>query len=121
MSVTQREAYDEAKRRAAEAEERRRIAQESFAERIRPRTADELRRRYLSRIGAVLPPHLGHANMPINLGNGRAPAHVVSPPDAFSPGSVVTATVRVMKTDHADPPVVTRGANASNTNAARNA
>jgi len=57
MSISERETFDSARREAEEAARRRRLT--SFTE-MRPRTSASLRNRYLSRIGAGLPSHLGH-------------------------------------------------------------
>lgn len=67
MGVAQRDRFDKAKRIKAEEEARKLTAR---ANPIRPKTAQELRNRYLLRIGAVLPPHLGTARL------------MVHPPDA---------------------------------------
>ncbi|TRY77914.1 hypothetical protein TCAL_07172 [Tigriopus californicus] len=60
MSVPQRDAYDEKLRQKAEQDARNAARRKAV---MRPRTANELRNRYLCRIGAVLPPHLGHAGL----------------------------------------------------------
>ena len=77
MSIAQREAFDASRsvgkiktqqeynhfsirREAAEAERRRRLTSFTL---MRPRTSASLRNRYLSRIGAGLPSHLGHGSL----------------------------------------------------------
>merc|ERR1712038_1691729 len=67
MGIPARERFDEAKR-LAEEEEARRSAM--AANPIRPKSASEVRNKYLLRVGAGLPPKLGHARitrMPVEL------------------------------------------------------
>ena len=74
MGVGERDTYEaEQKRKAAEeeaaaaAEALRQRQRRRHSELLRPKTARELRNRYLSRIGAQLPPHLGHARLMRNM------------------------------------------------------
>jgi len=57
MSISEREKFDEDRRRAEETQRRRRLTSYTL---MRPRTSASLRNRYLSRVGAGLPSHLGH-------------------------------------------------------------
>jgi len=60
MGIQARDEFDEAKRQAEE-EEARRLA--ILANPIRPRTAQQVRNRYLLRVGAGLPPLAGQARL----------------------------------------------------------
>lgn len=86
MTVKQREAYDEEKRLREEEEERAARRMAAQVNLIRPRTAAELRNRYLYRIGAVLPPHMGHARLVV----GSRPAETAPPTRRNVPREVET-------------------------------
>lgn len=60
MGTNQREEFDKAKRLKEEEEARLKA---SLANPIRPRTGKQLRNRYLRRVGASLPPNLGHSRV----------------------------------------------------------
>lgn len=63
MGISARAAYDaEVEAKKAEEAARAKAAKQRLAI-DRPRTGSELRNRYLCRIGAVLPPHLGHGGL----------------------------------------------------------
>ncbi len=79
MGVSARDNFEaaEKEREAREAEARR--AREEYHEALRPRTDREVRMRYLYRIGAALPPHLGHSQPPqYRYGVSSSPAVVVA-------------------------------------------
>jgi len=72
MGIQQRDDFDKAKK-AAEEEEARRIA--ALANPIRPKTARDIRNKYLLRVGAVIPPHMGHSRLlvPQDMANSPRP------------------------------------------------
>lgn len=68
MSIPAREAFD-AERRAAEAAERRRRLTSYTL--LQPRTTASIRNRYLCKVGASVPSHLGHGALPVSAGLKR--------------------------------------------------
>eukprot|EP00093_Oithona_nana_P014307 14307.XXX_1090838_1092743_1 [CDS] Oithona nana genome sequencing. len=72
MGIQQREDFDKAKKEAEEEEARRKA---ELANPIRPKTARAIRNKYLLRVGAVIPSHMGHSRLlvPQDMANSPRP------------------------------------------------